>query len=326
MSTKLRPPQRGNSFDALDRPTNRYFFSVNSTQTGDALQHDSYTYDSSNPIGSNNAGALSSECNGLQQCTNYAYDADSRLSQTQHTVSTALDRTYAYDENARATGVTLPTWGTQYYQYDTDGRLKQSIEPSGLDSYATLTYHYYADGRRSALDVSSTALNQTSLFAYAYRTDGKLETQQINQPGNTLVGSSALTFAYTAGGRLNRRTESGAAANAVPTQYQYDATYGYMTEMDYPAGKITGVEYDPSGSALGYGAPASSTPWTFTYSIRGEMLTTTVPAATDPINIMANGVAVNTSYKVSKTLSTASFSTTIDARMGVFRAGPGKLD
>ncbi len=307
----------GGSSDALDRLTTRYFFVVNSAHTADTLEQETYTYDSSNsivPAGSNDTGLLSSDCDALQECTYYAYDNDSKLLQTHHSATSALDHTYTYDAAHNLTGVTLPTWGTQSYTYDMDGRVSQSIEPSGIDSAATLTYHYYADGKRSALDVTASALNQSSLFAYAYRTDGKLETQQINQPGNSLVGNTSLSLTYTAAGRLTKRSESGPGANATPTQYLYDATYGYMTEMDYPGGKETGIEYDPYGSNLGWNSSVLSSGWTYQYSVRDELLSSTQSGS--PTNIMANGVAVNTSYKVSK-LATASWSVPVDGRMGV---------
>ena len=315
---------KGNAFDALDRPTARYYFVVNSSQNGDVLQEEAYAYDSGNVIASNNAGLLSSDCDALNECTYYAYDNDSKIAQTQHTASSTLDRTFGYDADGRTTSVALPTWGSQYYQYDTDGRLTQSIEPSNMDSYATLTYHYYNDGKRSALDVASAKFSQNSLFAYAYRSDGKLETQQINQPGNSLVGTTSLSFTYTNGGRLTRRSEAGPGANSTPTQYIYDASYGHVIEMDYPAGKFTGLEYDPANSSLGWSASGSnilSSSWTYQYSLRGEMLTFAQPQVAGqpypPINIMANGVALNTQFK-SGTLNNASFSATIDPRMGLF--------
>lgn len=310
---------KGNAFDAVDRPVTRFFYVFQTNQ--DALQQENLTYDASNPLGSGNNGMLSQDCNGLQQCTYYAYDSDDRVSQTQHTASPALDRTFTYDPDARPASIVLPSWGTQSYSYDADGRTRQSVEPSGIDSPATLTYHYYPDGLRSSLDVSSSALNQTGLFTFGYRADAVAETQQITDSGNSLVGTTTLTFSYSAAGRFKQRSESGPAANGTPTQYQYDPTYGYLSEMDYPAGKETSIEYDPSGAALGWTSSVLSSSSSYQYSVRGELLTYAQPnmagAPKPPVNIMANGVAVNTSYTVSKTLSTTSWSATLDPRMGV---------
>ena len=311
---------KGNAFDAMDRATAKYFFVVNSAHTADALQQETYAYDVANPIATTNSGQLSSDCNGLSQCTYFAYDNDSKLTQSQHTASSSLDRTLIYDPDARTTSVTLPTWGAQTYVYDADGRVIQSAEPTGMSSHATLTYHYYPDGKRSALDVSSSAITQSALFAYAYRADDKLETQQINQPGNSLVGTTTLSFTYSAAGRFKQRTESGPGANPTSTQYVYDPMYGYLTEMDYPAGKLTGIEYDPSGSPLGQNSSVLSQGWTNSLSLRNELLTFTQPSSQDPPppnNIMANGVAVNTSFQVTKGLNVTSWSASVDPRMGV---------
>jgi len=313
--------EKGNAFDALDRPTARYYFVVNSGQNADTLQSETLTYDSANPISSNNAGESSSDCNGLSQCAYYSYDNDGALSRTSHTADTSLDRTLTYDPDGRAVTTTQPSLGNWTASYDADGRLVQSVEPAGMGSPATLTYDYYADGTRSALDVSSYELTQASLFAYAYRDDGKLQSQQINVPSNALVGTTTLTFTYSAAGRLQQRSESGTGANPTPVQYAYDATYGYLTEVDYPGGKDAGLEYDPMGAMLGQNATATGSSITYastyTYTPRGEMRTTTqFTQGPEPVNVMANGVAVNTNYK-SATKTTSSWQVSVDPRMGV---------
>lgn len=313
---------KGNAFDALDRAVTRYFYVV---QNGaDTLQHETYTYDAANPIAANMSGELSSVQNGLSQSTYYAYDSDGKLQQTQHTASPALDRTFTFDADGRTKSVSVPNFGTpQQYSYDSDGRLTQTIEPSGMESAATITYEYYADGTRKALDVQSSALNQTGLFVYAYRPDGKLETQQINQSGNVLVGTTTLTFKYSNAGRLNSRAESGPGGNATPTMFQYNSTYGFLSETDFPGGnKESNIQFDPSGAALGQTSNwFTSTPSTYVLTVRGELRQSTGPISTNQpppsVNVMANGVAVNTNYKVSKTLTTTSWSATVDPRMGV---------
>jgi YD repeat-containing protein len=313
---------KGNAFDALDRAVTRYFYVISGSS--DVLQHETYTYDTANAISSNNAGELASDENGLSQYTYYAYDNTGKTLQDQHTASPALDRQFTYDPDGRTVAATVPNFGTQTYAYDSDGRITQSAEPTSMESHATITYEYYADGTRKALDVSSALLTQNSLFAYAYRADGKLETQQINQPSNTLVGTTTLTFSYSNAGRLNTRSESGPGGNSTPTQFKYNASYGFLTETDFPgANKETNIQFDPSGAALGQTSNWwPSTPSTYSLTVRGEMRTSTGPISTNQpppsVNIMANGVAVSTRYQVSKTLSTTSWNTTIDPRMGVF--------
>jgi len=156
---------------------------------------------------------------------------------------------------------------------------------------------------RSALDVSSYALTQSSLFAYSYRADGRLEQQQINLNSNGAVGNSALNFTYSSAGRLQQRTESGPAANGSPTQFSYDPSYGFLNSVTYPAGSEPGLEYDAAGMLLG----ESSSAW-YKLSMRGEQV---YDAANTATSMIADGVSA-AKIPVSGTATQS-----VDGRMGV---------
>jgi YD repeat-containing protein len=305
---------KGKSFDALGRPTARFYFTTLDSQTN-VLKQETFVYDSANPIGSNVTGDLSQDCNTLNQCIYYAYDAGNNLAQVSYSASTEQNRSYTYDADARATSIAMPVFGTQSYAFDADGRKTQSVEPNGgnVTSPATLTYHYYSDGSRSSLDVGSSALNQASLLTYSYRNDGQTEQQQVRLDSNPLVGTTSLNLTYSNAGRVQQRTETGPGSNATPTSYLYDPTYGYMTQMSYPGGSEGTLEYDPSGSQLGEiaASPLGNITTAYTYTLRGELTLQSSGVRTGP-TVMANGISVAMPLTTSGTTAAVQF----DSQMG----------
>jgi len=175
--------------------------------------------------------------------------------------------------------------------------LTQSVEPSGggVTSPATLTYHYYANGWKSALDVSSSALSQAGLFKYSYRSDGLLESQQINDAGNTLVGTTTLAFTHSQAGRLQGRTETGTGANLNPIVNTFDS-YGRTVGIQYPGGTYSGAEYDATGHELGVADGIGNMTTLASYTTRGEMRTfgpvPALPNSPNTTTSFANGVGV----------------------------------
>lgn len=273
----------GTGFDALDRPTAKYQF------VSDAPKVETMTYD-----GSGYSGLLTGHCNAVSQCSTLTYYQNDAVEKATYSDSTPSE-THAYDPDGRVGNIASSSFGTQYYNYDADGRLTSEIEPNtgGVTSNATITYHYYGDGMRSSLDVSSSGLNQTSLFAYSYRADGMLQQQQINDSADSLVGSSALAFTYSSAGRLTNRSESGPIANSTAVSFTYDSSTGVTATANYPSAALSGFSYDADGELQTFNQNiynyASGSVGNFTRTVRGELLHD--PRATGTV-AFANGTLI----------------------------------
>lgn len=283
--------QKAQTFDPLDRVvTKTQFVNQNST---DVLNTDTNTYDTG--ADASDAGLLTKSCNALNTCTNYSYDDEGHTSALTFTDGTP-SRTYTYDLDGRTLSASN-TYGIQTYSYDVYGRLTSSSEglatgnPNGvtLTGSTTLTYHYYDDGKRSALDVATNgtgAFTQTSLFAYAYRTDGILQWQQINDgsiPGFTQAGTLALSMTYDNVGRLTKRVESGVGSNSTPITATYDAN-GMATSKSYPGGTLASIQYDAGGAPIGYQPTYPGQTYfpteEYSYTTRGELEHSTAESQT----------------------------------------------
>lgn len=279
----------GAAFDALDRVTKKYAF------VNDVPNAETFTFD-----GNGYYGQVSQHCNASNQCGTPTYDAEGHLASMSYNDSTPSEQ-LTYTANGRPATIQSGTFGTQSYTYDQDGHVVTAVEPSsgGVTSPATVTYHYYPDGSRSALDVSSSALNQTSLLAYSYRADGPIKQMQINLASDAAVGNSALNFTYTNADRLLQRTESGPAANASSINYTYDinngSNTGSVTTLSVPAAALSGFTYDAEGEVLSYtrnvynvGTTGSGS---FSYTTRGDMIMDPRPPSATPANF-ANGLSI----------------------------------
>jgi YD repeat-containing protein len=264
---------KGTAFDALDRPTAKYsFVAPQSTPNPDTVNTETLTYDRAPAT----LGLLAQDCNALSQCQTFSYDARGSESSVTFSDSTP-SRTMAYDPDSRVTSVTSSTFGAQSYTYDADGRLSTSQDPSGggVTSPALLTHHYYADGKEESLDVSSSALGQSGLFTYSYRPDGRVQTQAINDAsvsGIVNPGTAAVSYTYTAAGRLTQRAESGAAANSTPTTFTYDANGNEVTNTT-PGAALSSMEYSAENEMLGFTGPTAllGGSATYSYNARGEL-------------------------------------------------------
>ncbi|HUY39981.1 MAG TPA: DUF6531 domain-containing protein [Candidatus Dormibacteraeota bacterium] len=264
---------KGTAFDALDRPTAKYsFVAPQSTPGPDTVNTETLTYDSAPTT----LGLLAQDCNALSQCQTFSYDARGSESSLTFSDSTP-SRTMAYDPDGRLTSATSSTFGTQSYTYDADGRLSTSQDPGGggVTSPALLTHHYYADGKEEGLDVSSSALSQSGLFAYSYRTDGRIQTQAVNDasvPGIVNPGTTTVSYTYTAAGRLTQRAESGAAANSTPTRFTYDTNGNEITNTT-PGAALSSMEYSAENEMLGFTGPTAPLGGsaTYSYNARGEL-------------------------------------------------------
>jgi len=285
---------RATAFDTLNRPIKKYHIipTVSGSSYVVTVSGDTLSYDTD----SAHLGLLAQQCiyptSSTSQCQSFTYD--NRGSQTAVSFNdTTPGRTMVYDPNGHTISITSATFGTQSYTYDADNHLLTSQDPSsgGVTSPALITHHYYSDGLETTLGVTSSAFNKAALFTYSYRTDGKLQTQAINDVGLAGINNAGITTlatTYTAAGRMTKRTESGAAANATPITATYDSVTGLETGATYPSMTLTGVAYDPEGTyegdnQVGYGL-----------TIRGEISSVFLSATGQRSTIQyLNGLAVS---------------------------------
>ena len=228
---------RGESFDALDRQTAKYELNFGTAATM------TYAYDQSGQ-----PGLLSSELNGTNQNAVYSYDARGAVANIAPSGTNAgPSHTFTYDPVGRISQIQSSAFTSPLQkQYDLDGNLIQLTEAasSGIDSPSTLTYGSYLDGSRKSLSVAPVAgsggsgLNQTNLFQYSYRPDGKLKTYQFGL-GSV---SSSFAFTYTNAGRLLSESDpdTGVSVNTgktlVASQFAYNSVTGDISGETLPNG------------------------------------------------------------------------------------------
>jgi YD repeat-containing protein len=271
---------KGSSFDALDRQTAE-FSAVNGQ-----ISTRSFTYDSNGAY-----GLLTGICNAVNQCGSATFDAAANVTAVAYNGGLSPNESYTYDPARRIITATLSNIGTHTVAYDADGRITVSQDPSGgnLSSPATLTYHYYPNGARSSVDVSSTGLTQAGILSYSYRADGATQTQAITDSANGSVGTTVQHLQFTPAGRFSQQTESGPGANAAAITATYQN--GQLISKTLPGGSLSTFEYDPEGMILGYGASVGggATQYlSFSYTTRGEL----VAASGMGSSSFANGVAL----------------------------------
>jgi YD repeat-containing protein len=315
---------KGTAFDGLDRPVAKYSLIDVNGASADSLSTETLGYDGTNEYGTF-LGELTSDCNATSQCKYPGYDALERANAIGFSDSTP-SRATQYDPDGHTTAVTSSAYGTQSYTYDADGHKLTEQEASGgnVTSPATFTHIYYGDGKLAQLNVASSGLNQTGLFAYSYRTDGLVQTQTINDAAQSNVGSTSVEFTYYPSGRSEGRTESGPGANSNPTTWQYDS-FGRLSQVNYPActscnNEITSLGYtmyDPQGQILqdGYVSTGGVTDGgIYAYTARGEYAEGAGVPGIQPF--FANGAqapAVGNAYAQENYTSSASW----DALSGV---------
>ncbi len=285
---------KGNSYDLLDRPVTKYYYS------GTAIQNDTSTYD-----GGGYLGLLSGSCDASSNCSAPTYDA------TGATVSLSFSgpvatpsRTYSLDADGRTTAIGSSTFGTQTFGYDADGKQISAVEPSGggVTSPATLTYGYYPNGLRSTLSVSSSGLTQGNLFRYAYRNDGALSSQYFVDG----AASTTLTFSRSNAGRITTRSENTAGSAPYSETLGYDA-YGRVNAQSIPSGPITAFAYDAENEKTSEQVVYTNA---YSYSLRGERLSSRYNTS-----ISANGILLSTHTALGNAPDT-----TFNAYMGVMTA------
>jgi YD repeat-containing protein len=263
---------RGSAFDAADRETAKYSYSVSQGIGVGPMAHQLETTTQQYDLDATSLGLLAQKINPSGESVSYTYDSLGHVANESYAgdAGRTAAETYVYDPDGRKYSVTSSQFGMQQYGYDADGRLTTLIEPNGggVTSPAQISYAYYANGQRSAISIASSALTQTNALTYSYRADGALRTQAVNA-----LASGTWSNQYTDGGRLS-------AVSGVDTQARsYDAS-GQLQNYTVSAGTAT-YTHDPEGSVLtqylpnvmlpGAGSPVSQT-FTNTLNVRGELV------------------------------------------------------
>ena len=266
----------GSAFDALDRTVSEYRETLTRSNT--------YDTPSNTPGSPSNAlGLLAQTCNGASECASLQYDERANVAQETFSTSSSPAQQFVYDENSRTVAASS-AGGSVTMAYDGDGRETRRSQTVALTGRsASIAYHYYADGKRSSLDISTPAVTASGALAYSYRSDGKLTTLAY---GYTVPAT--WKFAYTGAGRLSQRSDT---VNATPTTITYDpAGTGRPTGMTYPAGSNASLQYDAEGELTG--GMLSGRPYTNAYTLRGELLASTLTGTVKTSYGLANGAMV----------------------------------
>jgi YD repeat-containing protein len=230
---------RGNAFDALDRTTAKYTFSPGANPT---LSTTTSQYDASPTT----LGLLSSTKDPVGEITSSTYDELGQVTRVTFTGDGGVTPTksFVYDPNGRQVVANGATYGSQTTIYDDDGRVSEVDEPltGSVSSPARLTYDYYPNGDRKALNVSSMAVNAAPLLTYSRRSDGVLSKETSLYQG----ANSIFTWTYTDGGRELTQTDpyTGTAIPSPRSPVSPGTPYAPTT-----------WSYDNSGHVTGEGLP-----------------------------------------------------------------------
>lgn len=247
---------KADAYDALDRQTVHYQYQ---SGTG-AFTHATQQYDATTATW----GLLSQKTDALGEVTTYTYDNDGKSQEVSYAGDGGVtpSETMGYDPDGRVVSMLSSSMGTLTEAYDADGRETgvQEASGGGVTSPATYTYGYYADGMKKSLSVNSTALAQTNLLQYSYRTDGQRDHLAFAD-GAT---AASMTWTLTAAGRVQSIADSSGQSNRVFTR---DA-YGQVQLDQMPSGTTSGITRDVEGEMTGFTSPSGAA--TIGYSVRGE--------------------------------------------------------
>jgi YD repeat-containing protein len=293
---------RGSAHDALDRDVTKYSFSPRSIAIVRATMN---AYDTTNAT----VGFLASVTDPLGTITTYAYDNAGRTTSVQFSDGGVTpNKSVTYDPAGRVATSTGAIYGTETMRYDADGKLLEKDEPTtgSITSPARLTYDYYANGRKKAINVASSALNAAPYLSYNYRADGLRSSVKVG------YGAQQGTFAtsYTDAGRAMSRTDPftgsvmpspqapvSAGTAYGPTTWAYDTT-GQLSTLTLPqtfAYQL--LAHDDEGALLGWTGNTSTyglVRMTLGNTIRGENAYQSLGDASSAVYRVkiANGAAV----------------------------------
>lgn len=294
---------KATAYDGMDRPVAKYSLVAGSAEQ---LNTETLIWDSS-PLDNNVQGYLGKECNAVSQCQQFDYTPDGQMLTFKSNDGSSPERSYTYDPDGRALTIASGAYNNpQQYSYDADGNVHTATDPSGavnqvnaVTSPATITRSYYADDSLESISVASSALTQTNLFQYAYRKDGRLSSEQLNDsslPGSG-YGKTTLSYTYTSAGRVTERDESGVGSNATATTMSYDLPQtnptGLQTKVVTPSSSLNTFTYSADSEPVTFNMPNFGQ-LGYTYTLRGEHVCGAgCPVSGVAHTWMANGVAIH---------------------------------
>jgi YD repeat-containing protein len=241
----------------------------------------------------------------LHNLTQYAYDPNGNLISV--TDANSHTTTYAYDAANRKTGRTLPLGMTETFAYDVTNNVTSHIDFRGK----TATYNFdrrYPAGRMTSKVPDPSLAEPTVSYAYnatstrSSMTDASGNTTYGYDPRNRLLTKATpegtLTYTYDASGNVASIDSSN--TNGTSVGYAWDAANQLVSVTDNRLGGMTTAAYtatgrpaslaQPNGVSATYeydsldrvtsmawkkaAAPAFAS-WVYTYSQRGQRLTST---------------------------------------------------
>jgi fibro-slime domain-containing protein/RHS repeat-associated protein len=179
-----------------------------------------------------------------------AYTLNYTSTGMQMTDPTGQTLSFAYDSQQRLQSITYMDGGNETLTYTGNATQPTTVK---LPSNATVTYGYNAQG---SVTSRSTSTGENATFGY--NTQGALATA-TDATGSTVYTYDAFgmvaTITYPTGasvayhrdshGRVDTITsKASATATAYVTRYQYDATYGRLTQVTDPLNGVTTLGYD----------------------------------------------------------------------------------
>jgi hypothetical protein len=229
------------SFDALDRPTNK--FRIVYSNSAEKLATEALTYDQT----PDSQGLPYSDCaQEVSECKSYTYDALGRPITDSFTPNTFTpNRTISYDSDGRPSRISQAgtNGDTRNYTYDLDGRLTV-VNPNTENTM----YHYYPDGQRKSVG-SSTSPFTTEVLTYSYAPDGSLQYLGMHLP---YQGGPYGHMAYTLtnAGRISERDDTYNQKGPMKNSFLYSA--GLRTSQSFfGGGTQTAMQYSAEGELLG---------------------------------------------------------------------------
>jgi RHS repeat-associated protein len=247
-------------------------------------------------------GQLGSVTDPLAHITQYAYDADGNM--TAVTDANGHVTTYAYDLLDEKTQRTLPLGMSETFTYDALGE-----QVTHTDFRGKMTTMTYGPRKRLTSKIPDPSLNEPTV-TYTYNDVGARSTM-TDASGTTTYGydqrnrlltkatpEGTVTYTYDASGNVASIDSSN--ANGTSVGYAWDAANQLSTVTDNRLGGMTTAAYtatgrpvsvaQPNGVGVSYaydsldrvtsmawkqGAASALASWSYTYSPRGQRLSST---------------------------------------------------
>jgi RHS repeat-associated protein len=212
----------------------------------------SYTYDSN--------GRITQVTDAVGRVTRYTYDAADehllQISNAVRTVSINWISAPGTPTNHAVSSVTFSCCTSEYYEYDSQGRLVREYLSGGAQP---ITYSYDAFGGVTATDAAGRV-------AVAKPTEFNRMAQLITPLGQTMAATyddnynltalqsssgQANLYSYDANGNLL----AGVDPVGGSTYFAYEPTFNQLTSVVDPLGRALGLEYDTQGNLVGESYP-----------------------------------------------------------------------